>query len=140
MIPCPSFQETDVDTIYHCLRFGNLSSRTFPERVQQWNDLVLAAHARVAENNLLTHIDAFSTQVTAGTLGLGATSDLFGQILAAVNGMRSRHRMNPEAVLRLLIPDWTIDLLISDVIRSQFQRFDTDEARITVPAIWSSVS
>jgi len=56
---------------------------------------------------------------------------LFSQYLAAANGYRNRHRMDPEAVLRLMLPDWSIDLIISDVIRSQFQRFDTDEAKVT---------
>lgn len=131
VIPCPPFQETDVDTIYHCLQFGNLGARAFPELVAQWNNLTLAAHARLAESNLLTAIDAFSTQVTAGNLGLGATATIFSVILTAANGLRSRNRMDPEAVLRLMAPEWMIDLLISDVIRSQFERFDTDEAKVT---------
>lgn len=130
VIPCPPFQETDVDIIYHCLQFGNLGARAFPELVAQWNNLVLAAHARLAESNLLTNIDAFSTQVTAGHLGLGASATLFSQILAAANGMRNRNRMNPDAVLRLMLPWWAVDLIVSDVIRTQFQRFDTDQAKV----------
>lgn len=131
VIPCPDFQETDVDTIYHCLQFGNLGARAFPELVAQWNNLVLAAHARLAESNLLTLIDTASTQVVAGNLGLGASATLFSQILAAANGLRNRNRMDPDAVLRLMIPKWGVDLIISDVIRSQFERFDTDQARVT---------
>lgn len=130
VIPCPAFSEVDVAIIYHCLQFGNLGARTFPELVAQWNSLVLAAHARTAETLLLTGIDTASTAVTAASV-TGAVGNLFGQILAAANGMRNRHRMNPEAVLRILLPDWSVDLLVSDVIRSQFQRFDTDEERIT---------
>jgi hypothetical protein len=130
-IPCPPFQETDVDIIYHCLQFGNLGARAFPELVAQWNNLVLAAHARLAESNLLTQIDAFSTQITAGSLGLGASATLFSQILAAANGLRNRNRMDPNAILRLMIPWWAVDLIVSDVIRGQFQRFDTDEAKVT---------
>lgn len=130
-IPCPPFEETDVDIIYHCLQFGNLGARAFPELVAQWNNLVLAAHARLAESNLLTIIDAASTQLQAGSMTLGASATLFSQILAAANGLRSRNRMDPEAVLRLMIPWWAVDLIVSDVIRTQFQRFDTDRARVT---------
>lgn len=130
-IPCPPFEETDVDIIYHCLEFGNLGARAFPELVAQWNNLVLAAHARLAESNLLTLIDAASSQVTAGSFGLGASATLFSQILAAANGLRNRNRMDPEAVLRLMIPWWAVDLIVSDVIRTQFQRFDTDQAKVT---------
>jgi hypothetical protein len=131
VIPCPPFQETDVDTIFHCLQFGNLGARAFPELVAQWNNLVLAAHARLAESNLLSSIDAFSTQVTAGALGLGASATLFSQIMSAANGLRSRNRMDPDAVLRCMLPWWSVDLIVSDVIRSQFQRFDTDRAAVT---------
>lgn len=131
VIACPAFSEADVAIIFHCLQFGNLGNRTFPELVAQWNQLTLAAHARLAETALLTSIDASSTAVTAQSLGLGATGALLGQVLAAANGMRSRHRMDPEAVLRVMMPDWAIDLMVSDVIRGQFQRFDTDEAKIT---------
>ncbi len=126
VIACPSFVETDVEIIYHCIQFGNLGARTFPERVAQANSLVLAAHARVAESMLLSAISAASTKVTAASI-TGATGDLLGQILTAANGMRSRHRMDPEAVLRIMLPDWSLDLLISDIIRSQFQRFDMTE-------------
>lgn len=136
-IPCPDFVETDVDIIYHCLQFGNLGARAFPELVAQWNNLVLAAHARLAESNLLTSIDAFSTQITAGALGLGASATLFSQIMTAANGIRSRNRTDPEVVLRLLIPWWAVDLIVSDVIRSQFQRFDTDRDAVT--ALFRSV-
>ena len=130
-IECPDFEEVDVDTLYHCLEVGNLLSRTFPELVAQWTSLTMSAHARLAESRLLTGIDEASTEVVAGNLGLGASASLFSQYLAAANGYRNRHRMDPEAVLRLMLPDWSIDLIISDVIRSQFQRFDTDEAKVT---------
>lgn len=128
VVDCPPFEETDVDIIFHCLQFGNLGARTFPERVTQWNNLTLAAHARLAESNLLTGIDTASTQVTAAAMGLGASATLPSQILAAAEGMRSRHRMEPDAVLRVMLPQWVTSLLVSDVYRSQFDRFDMTPA------------
>lgn len=124
VIACPSFTETDVQIIFHCLQFGNLGARTFPELVAQWNSLTLAAHARTAETALLDGIDSNSTQVTAANLGLGASANLLSQALTAAQGMRSRHRMDPNAVLRALYPYWVLDLLVSDVYRTQFERFD----------------
>ncbi len=123
-VDCPAFTEYDVEILYHCLRFGNLGARTFPERVAQWNNLVLAAHARLGENTLLSGIDAASTAVTANTLGLGASADLLSQVLVAASAQRSRHRMDPNAVLRVMFPNWILHLLTSDVYRSQFNRFD----------------
>lgn len=129
-ITCNNLVEVDVDIIYHCLQFGNLQARAFPEQVTQMSETTLAGWARLAEANLLTQISNNSTQVTAGSLGLGASASLFSQILAAANGQRSRNRMDPTAILRLLMPFWAVDLIISDVIRTQFERFDTDEAQV----------
>jgi len=124
VVDCPDFEETDVEILFHCLRFGNLGARTFPERVAQWNNLVLAAHARLGDRTLLSAIDAASTAVTADTLGLGASADLLSQVIVAAAGMRSRHRMDPEAVLRVMFPFWVQGMIVSDVYRSQFQRWD----------------
>lgn len=131
VIPCPPFSEVDVSIIYHCLQFGNLGARTFPELVAQWNSLVLAAHARTAETLLLDGIAAASTAITASNNALGASASLLGQILTAANALRSRHRMDPNAVLRVLLPEWSMDLLLSDIMRSQYQRFDQTEAGLT---------
>jgi hypothetical protein len=130
-VVCPPVVQTDVDIIYHCLQFGNLGARSFPEQVAQASETTLAAHARLAEANLLTQIDTNSTQVTAGSLGLGASATIFSQVLAAANGVRSANRMDPTAILRLMLPFWAVDLIVSDVIRSQFERFDTTEAKVT---------
>lgn len=129
-VDCPPWQEVDIATIYHCLSMGNIMQRTFPELLAQWTELAMAAQARFAEGHLLTGIKAASTDVTAASLGYGAIGDLLPQVLTAAEGMRSRHRMG-EATLRLLMPDWAIALLVSDSIRSEFERFDTDEQRVT---------
>lgn len=133
VVDCPPFSTVEVDAIYHCLQFGNIGARTFPELLEQWNGLVMAALARVADSRLLDKIKAASTAVTAGSDGLGASATLPSQILTAARAMRSRHRMDPNAVLRVLLPNWVLDLLVSDVYRSQFQRFDmTPEAFVAL--------
>jgi hypothetical protein len=131
VVDCPPFQETDVAILYHCLQFGNLGARTFPERVTQWNSLVMSAHARLAESALLTGIDTASTQVTAANAqGLGVSAELFSQIRAAAAGMRSRHRMATNAVLRLMLPWWAVYEIISDTYRGAFERWDVDAAKV----------
>jgi hypothetical protein len=131
VLECPDWNEVDVSIIYHCIQTSNLTNRTFPEQLAQFNQLVMAALARLAESTLLDGIDGQSTQVTAADIGLGASGALLTEILVAAEGMRSRHRMTPGATLRVMLPEWAASLMVSDVIRSQFQRFDTDTARIT---------
>jgi hypothetical protein len=128
-VACPSTTSVDIDVIYHCLQFGNLQSRAWPERVQQFIGLVMTSFARIAETNLLDSINANSTAVTAAVNG-GAAATLFGQILVAAAAQRNRHRMSPDQTLRLMFPAWALDLLVTDIVRSQFGRFDMTQADI----------
>lgn len=128
-VECVGPTEVDVDIIFHCVTWSNLTARTFPERVAQFTDTVMAGFARLAETNLLNGIKANSTAVTQANTNLqGATSSLLGSVLTAAAGQRSRQRMAPDATLRALLPAWSRDLLVADIIRSQFNRFDMTEA------------
>lgn len=128
-VECVGPVTVEVDIVYHCVIWSNLTSRTFPERVAQVNDTVLAGLARLADGNLLDKIKAGSTNVTqANTNTQGATSSLLGSVLTAAAGYRSRQRMAADASLRAILPAWSRDLLVADIIRSQFQRFDMTEA------------
>ena len=130
-VECVAATEVDVDIIFHCVTWSNLTARTFPERVAQFNDTVMAGWARLAETNLLDGIKTASTNVTqANTNSQGATSSLLGSVLTAAAGQRSRQRMPADATLRALLPSWTRDLLVADIVRSQFQRFDMSEAGV----------
>jgi len=129
-ITCPTFQEVDVAAIYHCLSFGNLGARAWPEQVANFTQLAMAAWARTAEIALLDGIESASTKVTAAQAA-GANSTLMGQVLEAAAAMRNRHRMDPEATLRLLMPAWGLDLLLADSLRTAFPRYPQDDAGIT---------
>ncbi len=124
-LDCQEFLSAEVDSIYHCLEWGNLGSRAWPERVAQFTDVVMAAWARLAESNILNQFKAGSTQVTAAaaTYGYGALSNLTSQILAAAAGYRSRYRMDPDARFRFVGSAWIRDLILSDLINAQFDRF-----------------
>lgn len=128
-VECVDATEVDVNIVFHCVTWSNLTARTFPERVAQFNDTVMAGWARLAETMLLDGIKANSTAVTQANTNLqGATSSLLGSVLTAAAGQRSRQRMAPDATLRALFPAWSRDLLVADIVRSQFQRFDMSEA------------
>ncbi len=122
-VACPSFSTVTLNMIYRCLTFGNLNSRAFPEMVNQAIELAMAYHARVADSALLDYISAHSTKTTQA-VQYGATSTLIDSILYATAGIRSRQRMSPDARFRLLLPAWSRELIATDVVNSQFQRFD----------------
>lgn len=123
VVDCPAFDQVDLSMIYRCLQFGNLNSRAFPEMVAQFNELTLAAHARLAEQALLDGISGSSTAVTTSAV-YGATSSIIYGLLRAASGMRSRLRMDPNVNLRVLAPEWLPDLIAADLVNSQFIRFE----------------
>lgn len=125
VVACPDFDEATLDMIYHCVQFGNLGSRAWPEQVAQFNELVMVAHARLAEQHLLDGIAAYCTAVT-DTAHYGAMSSFVYGILRAAAGLRSRHRMRPGTPLRILVPSWVPDLLVADNVHTQFGRFELD--------------
>lgn len=114
-----------VDAIPLCLTFGNLQSRAFPELVERNNELALITQARYAEVRLLTRIGALSTQVSAPQK-LGASRDFFVQIDQAAAGYRSRHRLDPDESLRVILPAWFKNQVRADITRSMPAGDDTD--------------
>jgi hypothetical protein len=123
VIPCPAQNTAVIDAIYHCLSTGNMGARTYPEFVQHFTQLTMAAFARVRETKALDALKAGSTQVTQATVG-GAAPTILGGILQAAEGMRSRHRMVDTAVLRAWFPTWALGLLAEDFIRRPYDRME----------------
>lgn len=125
-LQCDAFSEVEIAALFHCVQFGNMGSRAWPERVAQFNEVVMAAWARMAERNLLTLMKTGSTAVTAAaaTYGYGVAGNLIAQVLVAAAGYRSRHRMAPNSVLRVVMPDFAKSMLVADLVNSQFNRFD----------------
>lgn len=104
------------DAIPLCLTFGNLGARAYPELVERHTQLAMVQQARFAETRLLTRIGALSTQVTAGS-ELGAARDIFVQIEQAAAAYRSRYRLDPNAPLRVIFPEWFKNALRADLTK-----------------------
>lgn len=115
VIPCPEFTEYLTAAIVKRLRVGNFGARAFPESVTQYNDLALAAHARIAETRMLDQIKTASTAVTVGQ-SFGASRDIIEAIKRAAAAYRSRHRA-PNVVLRAMVPRWITTLGDVDLVR-----------------------
>lgn len=116
-VVCDDVEETVISAIYSCLTFGNMGSLTFPERVQAWDRLALIKYDNMAETMLLDAIATLSTPVTM-TGVVGAGREIFARVGQAAAAYRSRHRMNPEAPLRLMLPAWVKELVRSDLART----------------------
>lgn len=99
-----------------CLTFGNIGARAYPELVERHIALAMVWQARFAETRLLTRIGELSTQVTADA-ELGASRDILVQIDQAAAGLRNRHRLDQNAPLRAIFPEWFRKALRSDLVK-----------------------
>lgn len=111
---CPGAVETDLAAVTRCLEFGNFTTRAYPEQVVAWVTLSMAQHARKGETALLDGIAAASTQVTAAKV-VGATRDIIAGIVKMAAYYRNHNRTLADAVLRVLMPAWVIDLMVADL-------------------------
>lgn len=103
---------TDAVTLQ--LQVGNFFARAYPELLARHNELALIQHAREAELNIVSKIDAASTQVTAAAV-LGVARDFLVQIKKAGAAYRSRHRISPDTQLRGIIPTWVLNAMSADL-------------------------
>jgi chemotaxis protein histidine kinase CheA len=103
-----------VDAITLQLQFGNLLTRAFPELIARHNELALIQHARQAELNLLSKMNAKSTQVTTTSV-IGFARDFLVQVRRAAAAYRSRHRIDRDTQLRAIIPTWVVDAVAADL-------------------------
>jgi len=106
---------TDAVTLQ--LQFGNLATRAYPELIARHNELGLIQHAREAEQYLLSKIAAGSTAVTTSSL-IGFGRDMLVQVGRAATAYRSRHRLEADAPLRVLLPAWVKDAMAADLALS----------------------
>lgn len=109
-------QETTVatDAVTLQMQFGNLVTRAYPELIARHNELGLIQHAREAEQYLLSKIAAGSTAVTTSSL-VGFGRDMLVQVGRAATAYRSRHRLEADAPLRVILPAWVKDAMAADL-------------------------
>ena len=103
---------TDAVTLQ--MQFGNLATRAYPELIARHNELGLIQHAREAEQYLLGKIAAGSTAVTTTSL-IGFGRDMLVQVGRAATAYRSRHRLEADAPLRVILPAWVKDAMVADL-------------------------
>lgn len=115
-VACGTEVTVYTDAIPLCLVFGNLGARAYPELVERHLELGMISHARFAETRLLTRIGALSTAVTSASQ-LGAARDIFVAVEQAAAAYRNRHRMSPDARLRVIFPEWFKNALRADLTK-----------------------
>lgn len=114
-VTCPDTSELHVTAVSECVKFGNLSYRTFPEQVAGFLADVAWNFSSVKEVLYLDRIDAGSTSVTT-TQVYGATRSIVRDALKAAVGYRLRNGMSIDARLDWYVPVWAAELIKIDMI------------------------
>lgn len=130
---CPSPKTIALQAIVEQIQIGNFEARSFPELVKTIMANTASAWARRAESQLLAQIDTNSTAITTPQ-ALGATGEFLAYLSELAAAIRNRNRMDPNAVLRLLLPRWFVDFVAADQARLHpgdgFGRYTVGEAEV----------
>lgn len=134
VIECPALEDAVVDAIYLCLQFPNFTARFDPEWVDANEEAALIAHARFAENRLLSKLLTGSKLLTAPKV-VSATRDILVTIDKTVAYYRNRHRLDTMVPLRMILPRWVLDLIRADLARGMGSAYDREMLGIADAAI-----
>lgn len=113
-IACPGLEDAVVDAVYQCLTFSNMSTRFDPEWMESVIRAQRIAHARFAENRLLTQLTTASKNIASVEI-LGATRDTLFTLDHMIAYYRSVHRLRDDVPLRWIAPQWFKYMLRADI-------------------------
>jgi outer membrane biosynthesis protein TonB len=114
IVACGAEQTVSISAVTLEMQFGNFVARAYPEMVARNVDLGLIAQARLAEQTLLTAMGTLSTAVTQVSV-MGVARDFLSTISRAASAYRTRHRMDADAPLRIIVPAWVRDAIRDDI-------------------------
>jgi len=129
---CPDTDECCVVAVSHCIRFGNLNFRTFPEWVESRTMDLMVEFTSVKEVLYLDVIDGESTPTTTDPLdGYGLSRRMFSDAVKAAAAYRKRNGMNVNAVLDWVVPSWVMDAAVVDLANDHSLGLEVLAGRIT---------
>lgn len=115
--------------VWRCLTVQNLLAMTFPELVEAYLNRLAAAHARLAEQQLLEAMGTASIAVAAPTLGYGSSTTITSTVLNLLALHQEEERWDNGAMVAWL-PRWVAWAMKMDIIRQR----RTDGAQGGVPS------
>jgi hypothetical protein len=115
-VECPGMEDEVIEAIYLCLEYSNITTRFDPETTASNVQQGMIAHARFAENRLLSKLAAGSKLLTAPRV-IGATRDILVNLDKTVAYYKNRHRIDDALPLTWMAPGWVKSLMRADLAR-----------------------
>lgn len=116
IVDCPPITTAEIQAIYLCLEFSNITARFDPETTAANVRQGMIAHARMAENELLRKMQSTSKVLSFARV-VGASRDILVALDRAVAYYRNRHRLDTALSLDYLMPAWVLYEMRSDLAR-----------------------
>jgi hypothetical protein len=108
------------------LGFGNFQARFAPEQVASTVELAAAAAARIAENHLLEVLEEIALKDITTAKLLGGFRDLLTAIDTVGANYRQTHRIPPETMLSICLPEWMKVMAKEDLARESAHQQGND--------------
>ncbi len=115
-VECPTMEEEVIWAAYLCLEFSNITTRFDPETTAANLRSGDIAHARLADNLLLSKM-ATESKLLTGARVIGAVRDVLANVDKAQAYLRSRHRIDEAMPLTWMAPFWVKHLFRADLAR-----------------------
>ncbi len=116
-VPCPTFNEERLDCHGLCITAGNLTESAYPELIQNYLRLVMAAHRHVINQRIIADVVAQSTAVSVTGTDMPLTTHLLGAIGLQAADYREKFRMCDDDVLEVVLPRWAKEAVRSDIAK-----------------------
>ena len=131
VISCGTPTVYEMYGVWRCLTIQNMLAMTFPELVEAWLNRLAAAHARLAETQLLEAMGTEAIAVTGESLAYGAAVSTSTQLLELLALHQEQERWDTGG-MEGWIPRWVKSALKMDIMRrrntSGIMQVPTDEA------------
>lgn len=111
---CPAILTAEVIAVYQIVQFDNLQYRVFTEQAESFLEDVAVGFDFTKESYYLSQIASKSTSVT-GEGPYGAARGLLYDWVTEGTEYRKRNAMRRDSVLKLYVPDWSLDMIKLDM-------------------------
>ena len=115
--------------VWRCLTVQNLLAMTFPELVEAYLNRLAAAHARLAETQLLEAMGTNALSVTQSDLGYGSSVSITSTVMNMLTLHQETERWD-NGEFDAWMPRWIRSAMKMDIIR----RRNTSGSNIDVPS------
>ena len=116
-IECAESEEFRIYGVYRCITIKNLLAMTFPELVEAYLNRLAAAHARLAETQLLEAMATGCEVVQTLQTGYNATTRIQSAILNYIALYQEEQRWDVDGLLEAWMPRWVVKAIQMDMVR-----------------------